>query len=70
MANYFKEEAKKEFKGLMSEMLSNPPPELMQQLAMACNTPGVAMAGAHLGTQDYDHMWKNLRSKSIRGFGN
>ena len=35
MANYFKEEAKKEFKGLMSEMLSNPPPELMQQLAMA-----------------------------------
>jgi hypothetical protein len=25
------------------------------------------MAGAHLGTQDYDHMWKNLRSKSIRG---
>jgi hypothetical protein len=35
-----------------------------------CNTPGVAMAGAHLGTQDYDHMWKNLRSKSLRGFGN
>jgi hypothetical protein len=35
MANYFKEEAKKEFKGLMSEMLSNPPLELMQQLAMA-----------------------------------
>jgi hypothetical protein len=35
-----------------------------------CNTPGVAMVGAHLGTQDYDHMWKNLRSKSIRGFGN
>jgi adenine-specific DNA methylase len=29
MANYFKEKAKKEFKGLMSEMLSNPPPELM-----------------------------------------
>jgi len=29
-----------------------------------CNTPGVAMAGAHLGTQDYDHMWKNLRSKA------
>jgi hypothetical protein len=37
---------------------------------LACNTPGVAMAGAHLGTQDYDHMWKNLRSKTIRGFGN
>jgi hypothetical protein len=36
----------------------------------SCNTPGVVMAGAHLGTQDYDHMWKNLRSKSIRGFGN
>jgi hypothetical protein len=35
MANYFKEEAKKEFKGLMSEMLSNPPLELMQQLASA-----------------------------------
>jgi hypothetical protein len=35
MANYFKEEAKKEFKGLMSKMLSNPPLELMQQLAMA-----------------------------------
>ena len=35
MANYFKEEAKKEFKGLMSEMLSNPLLELMQQLAMA-----------------------------------
>ena len=35
MTNYFKEEAKKEFKGLMSEMLSNPPLELMQQLAMA-----------------------------------
>jgi hypothetical protein len=28
MANYFKEEAKKEFKGLMSEMISNPPLEL------------------------------------------
>jgi hypothetical protein len=35
MANYFKEEAKKEFNGLMSEMLSNPPLELMQQLASA-----------------------------------
>jgi hypothetical protein len=38
--------------------------------AVGCNTPGVAMAGTHLGTQDYDHMWKNLRSKSIRDFGN
>jgi hypothetical protein len=33
MANYFKEEAKKEFKDMMSQMLSNPLPELMQQLA-------------------------------------
>jgi hypothetical protein len=24
------------------------------------------MARAHLGTKDYDHMWKNLRSKGIR----
>jgi hypothetical protein len=31
-----------------------------------CNTPGVTMARAHLGTKDYDHMWKNLRSKGIR----
>jgi hypothetical protein len=31
-----------------------------------CNTPGVTMARAHLDTMDYDHMWKNLRSKSIR----
>jgi hypothetical protein len=32
----------------------------------SCNTPGVTMARAHLGTTDYDHMWKNLRSKGIR----
>jgi hypothetical protein len=32
----------------------------------SCNTPGVTMARAHLGTKDYDHMWKNLRSKGIR----
>jgi hypothetical protein len=32
----------------------------------ACNTLGVTMARAHLGTKDYDHMWKNLRSKGIR----
>jgi hypothetical protein len=31
-----------------------------------CNTPGVTMARAHLGTKNYDHMWKNLRSKGIR----
>jgi hypothetical protein len=29
MADYFKEEAKKEFRDLMSQMLLNPPPELM-----------------------------------------
>jgi hypothetical protein len=23
------------------------------------------MARADLGTEDYDHMWKNIRSKSI-----
>jgi hypothetical protein len=35
LSDYFKQEAKKEFKDLMSQMLSNPPPELMQQLASA-----------------------------------
>jgi hypothetical protein len=35
LSNYFKQEAKKEFKDLMSQMLSNPPLELMQQLASA-----------------------------------
>jgi len=35
MADYFKEEAKKDFRDMMSQMLSNPPPELMQQLASA-----------------------------------
>jgi hypothetical protein len=39
MADYFKEEAKKEFKDLMSQMLSNLPPELMQQLASAMFVP-------------------------------
>jgi hypothetical protein len=33
LSDYFKQEAKKEFKDLMSQMLSNPPPEFMQQLA-------------------------------------
>jgi hypothetical protein len=33
LSDYFKQEAKKEFKDLMSQMLSNPPLELMQQLA-------------------------------------
>jgi hypothetical protein len=32
MADYFKEEAKKAFRVLMSQMLLNPPLELMQQL--------------------------------------
>jgi hypothetical protein len=32
MVDYLKE-AKKEFKNLISEMLLNPPPDLMQQLA-------------------------------------
>jgi hypothetical protein len=45
-------------------------PYPIRMFKTTCNTPGVAMAGTHLGTQDYDHMWKNLRSKSIRGFGN
>jgi hypothetical protein len=31
-----------------------------------CNTPGVTMARAHLDTKGYDHMWKNIRSKSMR----
>ena len=35
MVDYFKEEAKKDFKDMMSQMLSNPPPELMQQLVSA-----------------------------------
>jgi hypothetical protein len=30
LSDYFKQEAKKEFKDLMSQMLSNPPPKLMQ----------------------------------------
>jgi hypothetical protein len=33
LSDYFRQEAKKEFKDLMSQMLSNPPLELMQQLA-------------------------------------
>jgi hypothetical protein len=35
MPDYFKEEAKKEFKDLMSQMISNPSPELMHQLTSA-----------------------------------
>jgi hypothetical protein len=33
MKSYFKEEAKKDFQEMMSQILSNPPPELMQRLA-------------------------------------
>jgi hypothetical protein len=33
--DYFKEETKKDFKDLMSQMLSDPPPKLMQQSARA-----------------------------------
>lgn len=32
MLYYFKEKAKKDFKDMMTQMLSNPSPELMQQL--------------------------------------
>jgi hypothetical protein len=35
MTDYLKEDANKEFKDLMSQMLSNQPLELMQQLASA-----------------------------------
>jgi hypothetical protein len=35
MESYFKEEAKKDFQEMMSKILSNPPPELMQRLVSA-----------------------------------
>jgi hypothetical protein len=35
-------------------------------IGMICNTPGVTMARTHLDPKGYDHMWKNLRSKSMR----
>ena len=38
MSNYFKEEAKREVKEVMSKILSNPPPELMQRLATAMSS--------------------------------
>jgi hypothetical protein len=31
-----------------------------------CNTPGVTLARTHLDTKGYNHMWKNLRDKSMR----
>jgi hypothetical protein len=33
MKSYFKEEAKKDFQEMMSQILSDPPPALMQRLA-------------------------------------
>ena len=38
MSNYFKEEAKREVEEVMSKILSNPPPELMQRLATAMSS--------------------------------
>jgi hypothetical protein len=38
MESYFKEEAKKDFQEMMSKILSDPPPELMQRLASAMST--------------------------------
>jgi hypothetical protein len=36
------------------------------QRTVQCNTPGVTMAKTHLDTKGYEHLWKNLRSKSMR----
>jgi hypothetical protein len=41
-------------------------PNHLSDVHDVCNTPGVTMARAHLDTKGYDHMWKNLRSKSMR----
>ena len=38
MSNYFKKEAKREVEEVMSKILSNPPPELMQRLATAMSS--------------------------------
>jgi hypothetical protein len=35
-----------------------------------CNTSGVTMARAHLGTKDCDHMWQKLKEQKCKGFGN
>jgi len=35
MANYFQEEAKKDFQEMMGKLLDIPPPELMQKLVSA-----------------------------------
>jgi hypothetical protein len=39
---------------------------LSQPESVSCNTLGVTMARTHLDTKGYDHMWKNLGSKSMR----
>jgi hypothetical protein len=44
MESYFKEEAKKDFQEMMSKILSNSPPELVQHLASA-------MSAQHMSTQ-------------------
>ena len=38
MSNYFKEEAKREIEEVMSKILSNPAPELMERLATALSS--------------------------------
>jgi len=47
MANYFQEEAKKDFQEMMGMLLENPPPELMQKLASAMSN-----AATQMSTQD------------------
>jgi hypothetical protein len=41
-------------------------PKRRRMASVLCNTPGVTMARAHPDTKGYDHMWKHLRSKSMR----
>jgi hypothetical protein len=40
--------------------------EHISQQKDSCNTRGVTLARTHLDTKGYDHMWKNLRNKSMR----
>jgi hypothetical protein len=44
MANYFQEEAKKDFQEMMEKLLENPPPELMQKLASAMSNAATQMS--------------------------
>jgi hypothetical protein len=69
MSDYFKQEAKKEFKDLMSQMLSNPPPELMQQSASAMSvqqmtTPQmqIILAAQSLASTDYTTVPSSIAS--------